>query len=672
LNPAFILPLLSPAALAQDAEVQPVLARLRDWIGGPEALAAAGGVEVAGVLVEGGAPRSFLNFVFRLRPFGFREAWTLPVSPQPARLMATDGEKGWSIGQDGRGERLPREAEADLLDRAFLESMRYLDLEAVKWRIVGEENGPPPRRGVPQGEGFEEPARVAALAFTVPSGREWHLLVDPETGALHERHVHEGGDIHWVRLGRWERRGPLRLPTRGFDGSTKIAGNALFQADEVRTGIALADDLFRPPEAPPKRPLSAASPMPRAAASLPGSFYLVLPYLWIGGHGPFPGLLDTGASRTAVAPDVAAGLGLPLLQVGKAGTVFGPAGSNDHWAGEIRVGAEKFPNLTVMSISVVGLPEVPPSLQPRVVIGMDAILMTSAVLDLAGERLYFRGPPVRALADLLREGAFDWAEPGSAETRPREPRVVEVPLRFEGEGKASATVDVRVGKGKEAVAALLDTGFPAHLRLTKKALVALGLPTDPAEWKRRGAFPRRMHGAGGVSGVDLVAQLESISFGPVTIPGPFVYLAGLEGGEQELDFVALLGSASLFAFPKVGVDAGRKVLELELPPGSRQAADGSVEVPSPGEFLGLSLGAPALPFGPEPETLPRVVEVFPGSAAERAGVAAGDFLLEVDGAPVRGIAPAALHPRLWAREGRKVELRLRRAEGGAEYALALP
>jgi predicted aspartyl protease len=672
LNPTFLLPLLSPAALVQDADVPPVLARLRDWIGGPEALAAAGGVEVAGVLVEGGAPRSFLNFVFRLRPFGFREAWTLPVSPQPARLLATDGEKGWAIGQDGRGERLLREAEGDLLDRASIESMRYLELEPARWRIVPEENGPPPRREVPQGEGFEEPARVAALAFTGPSGREWHLLVDPTTGTLHERHSHEGGDTHWVRLGRWERRGPLRLPTRGYDGSTKVPGNALFQVQEVRTGIELSDDLFRPPEAPAKRPLVAASPMPRAAAALPGSFYLLLPDLWIAAHGPFPGLLDTGATRTAVAPEVAAGLGLPLLQVGKAGTAFGPAKSSDHWAGEVRVGKESFPNLPVMSISVVGLPEVPASLQPRVVIGMEAILMTSAVLDLDGERLYFRGPPARALADLLREGAFDLGGPPSAETRPREPRVVEVPLRFEEEGKASATVDVRVGKGKEAVAALLDTGFPAHLRLTKKALVALGLPTDPVEWKRRGAFPRRITGAGGVSGVDLVARLESISFGPVTIPGPFVHLAGLEGGEQDFDFGALLGSASLFAFPKVGVDGGRKLLELELPPGSRQAADGSVEVSSPGEFLGLSLGAPALPFGPEPEVLPRVVEVFPGTPAAKAGVAAGDFLLEVGGAPVRGIAPAAFHSRLWAREGRRVDLRLRRAEGGREYAVALP
>ncbi|MGH7152140.1 MAG: aspartyl protease family protein, partial [Planctomycetota bacterium] len=500
------------------------------------------------------------------------------------------------------------------------------------------------------------------------SGREWHLLFDPATGALHERHFHDGGDLQWVRLGRWERHGPLRLATRGFDGSTKAPGNALFKADTVRTGLALTDDLFRPPEAPPKQPLVAASPMPLAAAALPGSFYLLLPDLWLEGRGPFPGLLDTGANRTAVAPEVAAALGLPLLQVGKSGTAFGPAASSDHWVGELRIGGERFPNRAVQSLSVIRLPELPASLQPRIVVGMEAVVMTSAVLDLAGERLHFRGPPTRPLADLLREGAFAMAGAGAAERRAREPRVVEVPLRFEKEGSAWATVDVRVAGGKGTLPAVLDTGFPAHLRLTRRALARIGLPTDPEEWRRRGAFPRRIHGAGGVSGVDLVVRLESLSLGPVTLLRPFVQLVGLEEVPEEFSFEALLGSASLSPFPRVGIDGGRKVLELEFPPGASAAPDGSFEFPSAGESIGLALGAPPLSFGPEPEVLPRVVEVFPGTPAEKAGVAGGDFLLEVDGVSVRGLAPAALHSRLWAREGRRIGLRLRRAEGGEEYS----
>jgi predicted aspartyl protease len=411
--------------------------------------------------------------------------------------------------------------------------------------------------------------------------------------------------------------------------------------------------------------------MPRVAAALPGSFYLLLPDLWIDGRGPFPGLLDTGATRTAVVPEVASSLGLPLLQVRKAGTVFGPAGSSDHWVGELRVGAQRLPSLAVQSTALIQLPELPGALQPSLLLGMEAVLTTSAVLDLAGERLHFRGRPVRPLADLLREGAFDPPQAAGPETRRGDPRVVEVPVQLEV-GRASARVEVRVGKGNQAVRAVLDTGFPAHLRLTKKALAVLGLPTDPAEWRRRGAFPRALHGAGGVSGVDLVARLESLSLGPVTLSAPFVHLAGLEGREQEFAFEALLGSAALSPFPRVGVDAGRSVLELELPPDAAAGPDGSFAVPSAGEFLGVALGAPLLPFGPEPEAFPRVAEVFPGTPAARAGLGEGDVLIEVDGSSVRGLAPAVVHARLWARAGRRLSLRLRRAESGEAYAVSLP
>jgi hypothetical protein len=98
-------------------------------------------------------------------------------------------------------------------------------------------------------EGFEEPARVAARAFWALSGKESHLLVDPETGTLYERHVHDMGGATSPGCGpSAEGRAPVLLPTGGFDGSTKVPGDALFEADEVRTGIELSDDLFRPPD----------------------------------------------------------------------------------------------------------------------------------------------------------------------------------------------------------------------------------------------------------------------------------------------------------------------------------------------------------------------------------------------------------------------------------------
>ncbi|MGH7149467.1 MAG: PDZ domain-containing protein, partial [Planctomycetota bacterium] len=280
----------------------------------------------------------------------------------------------------------------------------------------------------------------------------------------------------------------------------------------------------------------------------------------------------------------------------------------------------------------------------------------SPILDLAAGKLLFRGRPAKPLAEIS-------SGKGS--------RVVEVPYRrYRAYGTASV-VDVSVG-GKTA-SVLIDTGVQAVLHLTPKGLSRLGLPTDPGEWMRRGALPFRYGGVGGIGGTDLLVRLESLALGPVRFERPWVQLSGLgDPSPREIEFEGLLGAGAFLPFARVGFDESRKVLELEPGPEVRAGPEGGLDVPDPGEFLGLVLEGPDPSAREEPGSLPRVAEVSPGGPADHAGVRVGERLLTVDGLPCMFASPSAFNRRLWPRAGKKVSLGFAAPDGSGVRIVELP
>jgi hypothetical protein len=643
--------------LAQALPVEEVLARHLASLGGREALRHA--VEVVGAVGNGG---TVLRQHLRFSPPGFREVVGLRAAPAPSWTVAWDGTRSWLLGPDGSGELLAPEVEAEYSDRAFLETFAYFDLPPGGVRLVPEEEGSlPDRPGIPP-DGFARGVRVVCLAVSRVDGRDWHLLVDPETGILHERHRHEGSAVEWVRLGAWKRWDGISLPSRGLDGSTAESGRAGFVVEAVRTGLALPDSHFQPPHAEPRPSLVEASPLLVVRAPLPGSGYFFVPEVLVAGLGPFPALLDTGASGCSIEPAIAAALALPRVAEGTISTIGGKARAATYWVPSLRVGSQEMAGTTVTGAPLFQFAEVPASLQPRGILGSTLALQVSVLLDLEAEKLHFRSRPVASLLDLLARGSLPRQK---GETGQRE--VVEMALGLDAPGgtpKVEAVVD-----GRGPVALTLDTGFPAHLRLGRAILEQLGLPTDREEWLRRGAFPFEMAGAAGAAEVDLIARLDSLRIGSVAIPRPWAHLAlgGDPGGAG-----ALLGAAALLPFPRVGLDGWRKVLELEIPDGATRVEGGGFEVAPTGEFVGFSLAGPRLPFGPEPECLPHVMRVFPGGPAARAGVREGDFLRSVGGVSAIGLSPGVLYGRLWARGGGRIELEFRRGEEGEVFTVQLP
>ena len=236
-------------------------------------------------------------------------------------------------------------------------------------------------------------------------------------------------------------------------------------------------------------------------------------------------------------------------------------------------------------------------------------------------------------------------------------------------GVRLVSVEVASVEGRAEV--LLDTGIPGFLRLSASGLRRLGLPTTRDPWLELGAVALPMSGAAGSSGSDLIVRPAEIGVGPVVYRRPWVSLAGLGDSDEAHEFPwdGLLGAAALLPFTRVGFDADRGILELEV------AASGDADrvvatrgypavqlieegrravVADPGLFLGFLCAPPTDGARDGPESLPRVTDVLPGSPAAGAGIQPGDRLAAIDGASVATQPVSLFAPRLWVAAGQRV------------------
>ncbi len=668
-GPAF--PASAPAASqasAPSGALERVLSRHVDSLGGAKALEEAGDLEFEGTS-EGPGGRHRYRVLVRRRPFAVREefrplgdpgsapdetaasgAATRPatVHPPPASTFVTDGERAWRLRPDGTGEPMPGEAATSCLENAFFAGLAYI--EAARQPFAG--------RLVPWDEiraALPDPLAAPStspdvLAIRTPPGSVWLGLFDPGNGRLLALVDPNAESRRWRRFDEWKDWGGVVLPAREehLYANSPLPPTSV-RLERVRTGLRHPPELFAGNPVPPRPPLSEGARVLVARSSVPGSAYFALPEVRVNGAALALALLDTGADKVVVPPDLARALGVPRFFCEGVAGLYGPAHSTVCWIDSLSFDGERLLQVPADATGLPGLPEFPRP--PGVVLGGKALVRDSPVLDLARERLSFRGEPVTPLERLRREGAGKGG-------------VVVLPVERRRSNawtlKLEATVE---GKG---LAAVLDTGIPWVLRLHPPGLRRAGLPTDAERWLRRGAVPLAQTGAGGVGGLDFLVRLEEVALGPVVYRKPWVLVA-LEGAEGSAasEFDALVGAGALLPFERIGIDASRMLRELGPGPDLPAGGDGRVSVPPPGEFLGIGLGPPEQRSPAGAEGLPHVHEVLAGLPAARAGVRKGDYLRAVDGFPCAGRAPGEIYGRLWPREGEKVEVEIVRPGEGA-------
>lgn len=419
-------------------------------------------------------PLHLRTFV-RRRPFGFRRE--LRATPEGLPVVhVSDGRTAWRLlpeGPPGRGELLRGEEARLLLEAAWIDGLRYLDVSGLAQRLMlGPAMSLPVLPGTPRE--FVLTARVQPMVAYLPSGLELRLYFDPADGRLLGLANPTIVPQRNVRYFDHRQFGPLRLSASRLDN--RGAGLSVRTDVQAVRCEPLPPELFAGNPAVVPAGVIDASPIERVATAIPGACYFMLPGVRVSGRPVGAALFDTGAGRTHLTPRLADALGLAVLSPRGASGVAGHARGTRRWIDAIDLPGFSFVQIEVTAMDLPFTAQLGDGSLPELVFGNE-LLTTSPVLDLRRGRLLLRGAPVEPLAG---EGVFS------------------LPLsrqRF-------ADVDVLpIDVGGRRLDVALDTGMPFALRLTRSGLLRAGLPADAATWRARcagdGHRRRRAAGHGG-------------------------------------------------------------------------------------------------------------------------------------------------------------------------------
>lgn len=296
--------------------------------------------------------------------------------------------------------------------------------------------------------------------------------------------------------------------------------------------------------APPTTPLPLARPGPPGPSPLDGQEsgevaggrdpfdHLTAP-VTLNGQGPFPFIVDTGASISCVSKPLAESLGLPLEGEHPVHTVVGVKPQSLTLVDELRVGVRRQRRMPALAL---------PLEQPQVqgVLAVDWLKGQRLTLDFQNSRLEF----------------------SSSRTETSSPGQVVVPARR----KHGQLTIVDADLGDKRIAAMIDSG--SELSLCNTALLNM--------LDRRQALPRKRQV---IEMVTLIGEpfsgelmflpflrLGGLQLGNVAVVHADTYVFKIWGLENKP--AILLGMDLLREFRAVSLDFGRSQVRFDLPAGA--------------------------------------------------------------------------------------------------------
>lgn len=325
----------------------------------------------------------------------------------------------------------------------------------------------------------------------------------------------------------------------------------------------------------------------------------------LNGRGPFRCEFDTGANGLFVLPAACEALGLKPTESG-AVSAGGDASRRlaKFTLRQFSVGDTTFPEQE-------GYRAPTPALAPYECIAGGVFLRRFAVrVDLDACRM-----------QLIEQGDFSYHGAG---------RRLHLLLTADGTPLVTANVD-----GVPGVFAV-DTGYTGDVFVNSTFARAHGLPKPAAR--------RLVDRAAGLTGLQPIVsfRVDSLGLGGFSLARPVADTSLFRDGDRR-DADGMIGMGVLRRF-NVVYDAAHDSLYLEPRP--------CLHDPFPSNRLGMALGGAG-------ERL-QVLEVFPGGAAERAGVQQGDEVLAVNGVRVRPGNFARQAALYGSRVGVKILFKLRR------------
>lgn len=579
--------------------------------------------------IGSGDQQSRIRLFVRREPFACRREIEPPAGPTTVTI--TDGHLAW----DGSGRPLSAEAAWVCLEDAFVDGLLYLDPSHVSGlpgshEPVQQPDYPGLPADVPRG------LRTHLFAADSPAGSVLQLHLDLDCNALREVVTTPPAVVRWHRFGGERRFGPLTLPmVRASGRADTPASVEVRRWTEVVIAASLPQTLFDGCPLPVTPPLQRAGRFEVVPHTLPGAVHFELPVVTVNDRHATRAMLDTGCSDVFIARELASALRLPprrpmdLQSFGRQTLVQQPKA----WLDALAIGDRQLLQRSepVTALGIVN--QAPADRQLGLLIGLSA-LQDSPVLDFVRGELTCRGTPVAPLA----------ATPGAA--------VITVPLTRRDSRLYYVTIEVNGTR----VEAMLDTGTPLPLRLSRAVLQRCGLPTESATWLAAGGGHLTAASLG-QRWRDVVAPMPSWKLGSVTFEQSLAILGGLDDDEPQ-QWDAIVGAGALVAFARVGFDLQRGRLELD--PGEGLPGD---VVPPAGQYLGLGLATPAAATPARILGLPTITEVAAGSPAARAGLAQLDRIWSIGGSPCAGLTAGEVNRRLWLRAGEVVEFEVLGRDG---------
>ncbi|CAN7335388.1 retroviral-like aspartic protease family protein [Phenylobacterium sp. LjRoot219] len=326
------------------------------------------------------------------------------------------------------------------------------------------------------------------------------------------------------------------LPTRRDAIQTLLASAAAGLAPLQAWGQSQPATRLGPPNASSAPPVSEPGPPSDPDGEVAGgrtAFDQLTAPVTLNGQGPFPFIVDTGASVSCVSSQLAATLGLPLHDKRPVHTIVGVKAQSVTTVDEMRVGVRRQRRMRALAI---------PLEQPEVqgVLAVDWLKGQRLTLNFAKNRLEFAGSR-------------------SEESAPGQ---VVVPARR----KHGQLTIVDADLGDQRISAMIDSG--SELSLCNTPLLNL--------LDRRQALPARRQ----------VIEMVTVIGEPFS--GELMYLPFLRLGGLQLGNVAvvhadtyvfkiwglekkpaiLLGMDLLREFQAVSLDFGRSQVRFDLPPGA--------------------------------------------------------------------------------------------------------
>jgi hypothetical protein len=606
----------SLAAPRADATITPDAQKVIDRY-----LAATGGREA--VLAERSS-----HSIATLNAFGLKgriESWT--VRPDRAANVTNIGPfvvragydrgTGWRVDQNGKFLRL------DGKDLEEAHGSNWFDNDL--WLAADQGGGDVKVKGAEK----DSAGSYTVLTLTAPTGRPRDVWFDSKTGLLVRTVSRNDQQTVITRIGDYRQAaGRLRSHLTHVSVVGMPANDLRATLDSIWVDVPIDDRVFAPPAEKLGDTRYLKSP---GVARLP--FRYDDKHVWLtaslNGGPPEDFLLDTGASVTVIDSASAARYGMKLEGLMQAQGAGAAGGASFSQVDSLRVAGPDGDGVTLIGQKVAVL-SVNPHLEPFFwkpivgILGYDFISRFVVEIDFASQTLVLHDPKT-----------FTYQGKGQA-----------VPLTMAG--------NIPVVKAK------IDDTFEGEFRLDVGSGSTVDIHTPFArenKMKERMAKTLVVTGGGfGGTFQSTIGRMKKMEIGPFSWTDPLISLSGAEtGGLASEDYAGNIGNQILDRF-KCTFDYERRVVYLE--PSARYGERDRFTM------AGVSVVKHAGEYS--------VAQVLPGSAAEAAGLKAGDRVVALDGKPIASYGAGDLG-RMFesAKPGDKHVVEVRRDGKGKKLSLKL-